>query len=159
MASTILSSLSETVLHHNALATVTDSWIVVRDERAHSQSLVLIDSLSKIRALKTLHLAYLTWAAGCILVSIASQYSNDACGLAIPFAMAGFSLLAAARVTRRASISFVLESEVVNTSFGTLREAATLVAAVKFVQEGKRRGRRPSYSQLVWVRAYLALLL
>ena len=158
MASTILSALSETVLHHNSLATVTDSWIVIRDERAHSQSLVLIDNLSKIRASKTLHLTYLAWAAGCMLVALASQYSREASGIAIPFALVGLSLLAAAQVTRRASISFVLESEVVHTSFGTLREAATLIAAVKFAQQGRRRGHQPSYSQFLWVRTYLALL-
>jgi len=158
MPSTILSALSETVLHHNALATVTDSWIVIRDARTQSQSLVSIDSLSNIRASKTLHLIYLAWAAGCMLMAVASQQSKEACGAALPFAMVGLSLLTAAQVTRRASISFVLESDVVNTDFGTLREAATLIATVKFVQEGRLSGQKSSYSQFLWVRAYIGLL-
>jgi len=157
MASTILSALSETVLHHNALGTVTDNWIVVRDAKSHSQSVVSIDSLLNIQTSKTLHLIYLACAAGCLLIAVATEYSREAF-VAIPFAMVGLTLLTSAQVTRRASISFVLQSDVVKTSFGTLREAATLVAAVRFVQEGKLSGRRPAYSQFLWVRAYLALL-
>jgi hypothetical protein len=70
----------------------------------------------------------------------------------------GLTLLAIAQFTRRASVLFVLESEVVETSFGSLREAATLVAAVRFVRAGGGRGQQPAYSQFLWVRVYLALL-
>jgi hypothetical protein len=66
--------------------------------------------------------------------------------------------LAIAQFTRRASVLFVLESEVVETPFGSLREAATLVAAVRFVREGGLRGQQAGYSQFLWVRVYLALL-
>jgi hypothetical protein len=158
MASTILSALSERVLHHSSLATVTDNWIVVRDYSACSRSLLSIDSLFAVKTSKTLHVVYLAWAAGCFLLAVAAGCSKEASDAAIPFALVGLTLLAAAQVKRRASISFVLESEVVHTSFGSLREAATLVAAVRFVQEGRLYGRDPAYSQLVWVRAYLALL-
>ena len=89
---------------------------------------------------------------------MAAECSKETSRATIPFALVGLALLAAAQITRRAAISFVLESDVVQTSFGTLREAATLVAAVRFVQEGKLHGREPEYSQVLWVRAYLALL-
>ena len=158
MASIILSALSERVLHHNSLATVTDNWIVVRHVRAHSQSVVSIDSLSGLKTSKTIHLIYLAWAAGCLLMAVAAECSKETSRATIPFALVGLALLTVAQFTRRASISFVLESDVVQTSFGTLREAATLVAAVRFVQEGKLHGREPAYSQVLWVRAYLALL-
>jgi hypothetical protein len=158
MASTILSALSERVLHHNSLATVTDNWIVVRDAASHSQSLVSIDSLSSVRTTKTIHLTYLALAAGCLLIAIAAEFSKEAGGATIPFALVGLALLTGAQVTRRASVLFVLESGVVETSFGTLRQAATLVAAVRFAQEGKLRGYQPTYSQFLWVRVYLALL-
>ncbi len=158
MASTILSALSERVFHHNSLATVTDNWIVVRDAASHSQSLVLIDDLSGVKTSTTLHLIYLAWAAGCLLVALAAQHSKEAYGATIPFALMGLTLLAIAQFTRRASVLFVLESEVVETSFGSLREAATLVAAVRFVRAGGGRGQQPPYSQFLWVRVYLALL-
>jgi hypothetical protein len=158
MASTILSALSERVLHHNGLATVTDNWIVVRDAQSRSQSVLSIDSLSAVKTSKTFHLIYLAWAAGCLLIAVATECSKEASRATLPFALVGLALLTAAQVTRRAAISFVLKADVVQTPFGTLREAATLVAAVRFVQEGKLYGREPAYSQVLWVRAYLALL-
>ncbi len=158
MASTILSALSERVLHHNSLATVTDNWIVVRDSTSQSQSLVLIDDLSGVRTSRTIHLIYLAWAAGCLLMALAAEHSKEAYGATIPFALIGLTLLAIAQFTRRASVLFVLESEVVETPFGSLREAATLVAAVRFVREGGLRGQQAGYSQFLWVRVYLALL-
>jgi hypothetical protein len=158
MASTILSALSERVLHHNSLATVTDNWIVVRDTAAQSQSLVLIDDLTGVRTSKTLHLIYLAWAAGCLLMAMAAEHSKEASGATIPFALIGLTLLVTAQFTRRAAVLFVLDSEVVETSFGSLREAATLVAAVRFVREGGIRGEQHAFSQFLWVRVYLALL-
>jgi hypothetical protein len=156
MASTILSALSESVLHHSSLATVTDNWIVVRDLRSHAQSVVSIDSLRSVKTSKTLQLTYLTCAVGCLLIAAAIEQSKEDGSTAIPFALLGLALLTLGQVTRLAAISFVLESEVVQTSFGPLGEAAALMAAVRFAREGKRRG--PGYSQVLWVRAYLALL-
>jgi len=152
MSSIILSALSERVLHHNSLATVTDNWIVVRDAASRSQSLVLIDDLSSVRTSKTIHLIYLASAAGCLLMAVAAEHLKEACGATILFALVGLALLATAQFTRRAAVLFVLESEVVETSFGTLREAATLVAAVRFVREGRTGGQQPAYSQFLWVR-------
>ncbi len=91
-------------------------------------------------------------------MAVATQCSKESCGASIPFALVGLALLAAAQITRRASILFFVESDVIETSFGTLREAAAVVAAVRFVQNGRSRARQPAYPQLLWVRAYLALL-
>jgi hypothetical protein len=91
-------------------------------------------------------------------MAAAAEFSKEACGATIPFVLIGLTLLATAQFTRRASVLFVLGSEVVETSFGTLREAATLVAAVQFVREGRIRGQQPAYSQFLWMRVYLALL-
>jgi len=91
-------------------------------------------------------------------MAVAAEHSKEACGATIPFALIGLTLLATAQFTRRAAVLFVLESEVVETSFGTLREAATLVAAVRFVREGRIGDQQPAYSQFLWVRVYLALL-
>ena len=91
-------------------------------------------------------------------MALAAEHSKEAYGATIPFALIGLALLAIAQFTRRAAVLFVLESEVVETPFGSLREAATLVAAVRFVREGGVRGQQTGYSQFLWVRVYLALL-
>jgi len=159
MTSPILSALSEeTVLHSNSLATVTDNWIVVRPPGARTQALVAIASLSAVKTSKTVHLMYLAFSAGCMLMAIATECSKEAAGATVPFALVGLALLGCAQFTRQASVAFVVDSDTVHTPFGSLREAATLVAAVRFVQEGIRRGRQPSYPQFLVVRAYLALL-
>jgi hypothetical protein len=154
MTSTILSALSEeTVLHSNSLATVT-----VRPPGARTQTLVAIASLSAVKTTKTVHLTCLAFSAGCVLIAIATECSKEAAGLTLPFALVGLALLGCAQFTRQASVAFVVASDTVYTPFGSLPEAATLVAAVRFVQEGIRRGRQPSYPQFLVVRAYLALL-
>jgi hypothetical protein len=131
---------------------------VVRNEDSHAQSLISIASLSDVRASKTFQLMYLAWAAGCLLMAVAAQSSKEASCATLPFVFVGVALLTAAQVTRRAAILFVVNpDDVVQTSFGTLRQAATLLAAVRFVQEGKQGGGEP-YSQFLWVRAYLAML-
>ena len=92
-------------------------------------------------------------------MAVGAEHSKKACGATIPLALIGLTLLATAQFSRRAAVLFVLESGVVETCFGTLREAATLVAAVRFVREGGIRGQQPAYSQFLWVRVYLALLM
>jgi hypothetical protein len=149
MSSTILSALSgEQVLHSNSLATVTDNWIVTRDCLTNSQSLISIKSLSWIKTAKTINLPYLASSAGTLLIAAAAQFSKEECGAALPIALAGLALFGGALVARQTSIVFMVDSEVVRTGFGTMREAATVVAAVKSAQSDR-------YS---WVRAYIGLL-
>ncbi len=143
-------------MQSNSLATVTDNWIVVRQAGVRTQSLISIASLSAVKTSKTIQLNHLAFSAGCLLMAIATQCSKEAYGATLPFALVGLALLAAAQLTRQASIAFVVDADVVHTPFGTLREAATLVAAVRFIREGGRR--QPAFPRVLWLRSYLALL-
>lgn len=130
----------------------------MRQPGANTQSLVAIASLSNVKICKTIHLMYLAFSAGCMLMAVATECSKEAAGATLPFAAVGLALLGCAQFTRQASIAFMVDSDAIHTPFGSLREAATLVAAVRFVQEGIRRGRQPAYPRFLLVRAYLALL-
>jgi DMSO reductase anchor subunit len=153
MSSTILSSLGEPVLHSNSLATVTDSWVVVRWRHVGTQSIILIDSIATVKSLKTRQFHFLTCAMGSLVLAAATLRSKEADGTTLPFALLGLALVVSARVTQRAAIAFVVENETIQTNFGTLREAAKLLAAVRSAQVGKRG------DFLAWIREYVGLLL
>ena len=154
MASTILSSLGETVLHRNSLATVTDNWIVVREVESHKQVLVSIGSISAIKTLKTFQLTHFTSGVGCILIALAAAGSKEPYGATIPFLLIGMTLLISAQFSRRASLAFISEEETIQTAFGALSEAATLLTAIRSAHKpDRRRGHT-----FLWLRSYLALL-
>jgi hypothetical protein len=158
MSSTILSSLGERILHRNSLATITDNWIVVRGARSRTQFVVLIDSVAAVKTFKTTQLHCLACALGCLLMAIATVCSKEADGATMPFALIGMALLTGAQVTRQASIAFVLETDVIHTEYGTLREAAALVAAIRSAPDRRRRGDQTAFDFVSWVRAYMAML-
>jgi hypothetical protein len=161
MSSTILSSLGENVHHRNALATITDNWVVVREGASRRQILLSMESISRLKtskSFKTLKLHYIASAAGCFLVSAATACSRESDGAAVPFALAGSIFLAGAQVSLQASLVFMTGNDVVRTDFGTLPEAANLVAAIRAARYIKRWGERPAYEFLLWLRSYLTLL-
>jgi hypothetical protein len=161
MSSTILSALGEAILHRNSLATITDNWIVVREVESHKQILVSIDSISQIKTFKAKAVKsyYLACALGCLLVAAATFFSKQPAGGApLPFAVVGVTMLIICGVSRQASLGFVSASEIVQTAFGSLPEAATLVTAIHSTQQGNRSGEHPAYELFLWWRAYLTLL-
>jgi hypothetical protein len=157
-SSTILSSLGEPVLHRNSLATITDNWVVVRELASHTQSLVAINTIADIKTFKTSKVTYVAVALGCLLVSAATLYSKESNGATLPFALVGVALLSAAQMTRQASVGFLVETELIQTSYGTIREAATVVAAVRSAQGGRGRHEQSIFDFFSWLRAYIALL-
>jgi len=160
MSSTILFALSgEQVLYKSSLATVTNNWVLVGCGGS-SQALISIATLSSFRTLKrTDNLVYPAFAAGSLLVAVASLFSKEpaSAGASWPFFLVSLALLAAAQATRQASIAFVVDADVVQTRFGNLREVATVVAVIRSAQSGNRREQPPYYS-FSWVRVYIALL-
>jgi hypothetical protein len=158
MSSTILSSLGEAILHRNSLATITENWIVVREVESHRQILVSINSISQVKTVKTLNIVHAGCAFGCLLVSAATLFSKEPGGATLPFALIGIGLLFLAQVKRQASLKFVSDNDSVQTAYGTLPEAATLVTAISSTRNGKRWGERPGYELFVWWRAYILLL-
>ena len=158
MASTILSSLGEPVLHSNSLATITDNWVVVRRAQSRAQVVVAIESIAAVKTFKTTHFYYLACALGCLVIALATICSKEADGATVPFALAGTLLLIGAQVTRQASLAFLVDAEMIQTAYGTLSEAATLVVTLQLARGGRRRGEQSAYDYYSWLRAYIALL-
>ena len=158
MSSTILSALSgEQVLYKSSLATVTNNWVLLGCG-ASSQAPISIATLSSFRTLKrTNNFVYPAFAAGSMFVAVATLFSKEPAGVTWPFVLVSLALLAAAQVTRQASIAFIVDSEIVQTRFGTMREAATLAAVIRSAQSGDRR-EQLTYRPFSWVRVYIALL-
>jgi hypothetical protein len=164
MPSTILSSIGEPILHNNDLAIVTENWIVVRDLGSQSQALISIANLSRMKTHKaayvqgTANFIYLASSAGAFLLAVATFFSKEGDGATLPFAFIGLGLLVAAQVTRQASIAFVVDSETVHTRFGSLSDAALLIAAVNAARGSKHPDADLASSRYWRVRAYVSLL-
>jgi hypothetical protein len=158
MPSTILSSLGEPILHSNSLATITDNWIVVRSAQSQSQVVVLIDSITAVKILKITHLHQALCGIGCLLIAGATLYSKEGDGATMPFTLVGASLFTGAQFGRRAAIALVVDSEVIQTAYGRLRDVATIVVALRSVREGTKRDRHPALQAFSWLLAYAALL-
>jgi len=158
MSSTILSSLGEPVLHRNSLATITDNWIIVREVQSHKQVLLSIDSISSVKKFKTIKIHNLTCALGALLVSVATACSKESYGATLPFALVGVALLISAQASRKASLAFIADREVIQTAYGTLPEAATLMTAIRSARNGSRWRNRAAYELLVWWQSYITML-
>jgi hypothetical protein len=158
MSSTILSSLGEAILHRNSLATITDNWIVVRAAKSRSQILVSIDRIAAIKTFKTTQVHYLACGLGCLVLALASICSKEADKATLPFALAGVALLIGAQITRQASIALLVDADTIQTAYGTWREAATLLAAIRAARRNRQRGDQTAYDFFSWVRAYIVML-
>ena len=159
MPSTILSSLGEAVLHSNSLATITHNWVVVRSAQSRAQVVVAIDSIAAVKTLKTTHFYYLACALGCLVIALATRCSKEADGATVPFALGGTLLLIGAQVTRQAALAFLVDADIIHTAYGTLSEAAMLVAILQSARgERRRRGEQAAYDYYSWLRAYISLL-
>jgi hypothetical protein len=86
------------------------------------------------------------------------MYSKEADGATMPFALLGVALFTGAQVARQASLAFMVESDLIQTVYGTLREAATVLVAMQSARETRQRLRQPVYKFFSWARAYIALL-
>ena len=91
-------------------------------------------------------------------MAVATAFSKEADGATLPFALVGLILLTGAQVTRQAALAFKVDDDMIHTAYGTLREAATLVAAIRSAQDARRRGDQVTGDFFSWVRAYIALL-
>ena len=91
-------------------------------------------------------------------MAVATTCSKEADGATLPFALVGLILLTGAQVTRQAALALQVDDDTIHTAYGTLREAATLVAAIRCAQDARRRGDQATHDFLSWVRAYIALL-
>ena len=158
MASTILSSLGEPVLHRNSLATITANWIVIRQGSSGRQSVVAIQSIAELKPIKFIPRYTFVCALGCFILALAAHYSNEADGATLPFALLGCALFASAVARRQVALAFVVGVDAIQTVYGSPSEAAALVATVQTAHKGILGSEQSPYDFYSWLRAYLSFL-
>ena len=156
---TILSALpGERIIHTSQLATITENCVVVPDHDRHSKSVLSAACIFRIETEKRAHPSLPAIAAGCFLIAAGAQSSKEGGGAGPYIAVLGLIAMTSYFVTRRAMVKFVLASEIIKTGFGSARDAAKVVSAVKSIQS-ERPGRAGMNSSCSWMRVYLAMLL
>jgi hypothetical protein len=135
MANTLLAALSgEQIVHSTTLATVTDNCLVIRNPDGTSHTIVALSRVTRIRTIRRTYPGFLVVASGLLLIGSGAFCSKQGAGAGPVIVSIGVVFVIAYIATRRAAVGFVSGSEVTETMFGSLREAATLVRAVQMTQ-------------------------
>ncbi len=124
----------ETLVHANALATVTRNCLVVRNE--HKQAVIGIQAVREMRKQKFTNSNLLVIAAGIFTIAAAAYASHSGYEVSIALAIIGCAFVAAYFSTRRASIVFLLDDQAIESGKGTYREATSTMRAVNRILEG-----------------------
>jgi hypothetical protein len=121
------------VLHFNSLAVITDQWAVIRDLNQKSYTIVPLASVTDLQIVKVCHLPLVVFAVASFVVAAAAHCSKQGGGADLPCGVIGIIFVIAFAASRRASVIFEINSESTRTAFGTVREAAKLIAAVRSI--------------------------
>lgn len=120
----------ETIVHTNALATVTRNVLVVREGRRGAQAVIGIESISGMRKVRTTRPELLVIACGLVTVAAASFVSNQGLDVALPIALVACLFVIGYLGTRRAAVLFLTNDESIETVRGSFREATSVIRAV-----------------------------
>lgn len=132
MANTIIGALSEDAAQKSYLmTTVTSGCVIVRDPSAASETAISLSRLSEIQTIRTSYPALLVVASGLSVVAAAAFCSKEGDGAGIPTSVLSAIFVAGYFVSRRAALKFTVDSDTVQTAFGSLRAANTLRKAVQ----------------------------
>jgi hypothetical protein len=121
----------EEVLKPNRLAWVTQHFLILRNVERQNHTIVPLVRLTGIHVVKTPYSGLLAVAAGVFLIAAAALASKQGDGAALPFALLGAFLIAIYFGSRRANITFRLDTGAIETIVGTLGEAAALIQLVE----------------------------
>jgi hypothetical protein len=136
MATTILDALpDEEVLRSNSLGTVTRRRIVLADLNGHTQNGIALSRRSQIKNVTVSYPILLVIGGASLIIAAGALCAKDGGGAGIPIAIFGCFLLIGYLGSRRGAVTFMVDSEVIETVLGTPAEAAELIAAI----EGARR--------------------
>lgn len=131
----ILAALSgEQILQSNPLATVATRWVVIRDANGSSQSVLALSGISDMRSVRVSYPGLLVIACGIALIAAAAHYSKDGGAADKPLLVVAVLFVLFYFGTRRASVVFISGVEKTPTIFGSLRQAAVLIRAVRQAQ-------------------------
>jgi hypothetical protein len=132
LTGTVAAAISdEEVLQPNRLAWVTEHFLILRNNDRQTHTIVPLTRLMSINVVKTPYPGLLAIAAGVFIIAVAAFASKQGDGAALPCAFLGAFLIAAYFGSRRANITFRLDTGATETTSGTLGEAAALIRLIE----------------------------
>lgn len=141
MADPIVAALTgEEITKSNALATVTNDWIILRAAGGRTRVVLPLYTLTGVRRVRTTHPAFLVIASGVFLIAAGAYFSKDTTA-ALPGGVLSLFFFGAYFVTRRGSVLFTSGNETTETVLGSLRDAFEIVKAVRDAQDGVKTGK------------------
>jgi len=127
LTGTVAAAISdEEVLRPGRLAWVTPHFLILRKVERQNHVIIPLTRLASISVVKTPYPGLLAVAAGVFIVAAAAFASKQGDGAALPCALLGAFLIATYLGTRRANITFKLDTGATETLAGTVREATEL---------------------------------
>ncbi len=131
LTGTVAAAISdEDVLQPNRLAWVTQHFLIIRKVDRQNHTIIPLVRLAGIDVVNTPYSGLLAMAAGVMIVAAAAFASKQGDGTALPFALLGAFLVAVYFASRRATITFKLDTGATEVVTGTVREAGALVQLV-----------------------------
>jgi hypothetical protein len=136
LTGTVAAAISdEEILQPNRLAWVTQHFLIIRNVERQSHTIIPLVRLKGIQVVKTPYSGLLAIVAGLFIVAAGAFASKQGNVAALVFFLLGAFLLAVYFGSRRANITFKLDTGGTETTSGTTGEAAALIQLI----EGARR--------------------
>jgi hypothetical protein len=142
LTGTVAAAISdEEVLKPNRLAWVTPHFLILRNVERQNHTIIPLVRLAGINVVKTPYSGLLAVAAGVFIIAAAALASKQGDGAALPFALLGAFLIVIYFGSRRANITFTLDTGATETTVGTLGEAAALIQLIEVARRSAVAGR------------------
>jgi hypothetical protein len=136
LTGTVAAAISdEEVLQPNRLAWVTQHFLIIRNVERQNHTIIPLVRLAGIQVVKTPYSGLLAIAAAVFIVAAAAFASKQGDGAALPCFLLGAFLVAVYFGSRRANITFKLDTGGTETTSGTTAEAAALI---QLIEEARR---------------------
>ncbi|HEX4750524.1 MAG TPA: hypothetical protein VH302_13350 [Bryobacteraceae bacterium] len=121
----------EEPLSPNALAWVTSHFLIIRNKTRQNHTIIPLTRLAAIDVVKTPYSGLLVIAAGVFIIAAAAFASKHGDGAAIPSTLLGGFFLTVYFGSRRANITFTMDSGVTEMIAGTLGDATDLIQLIE----------------------------
>lgn len=141
LTGTVAAAISdEEVLQPNRLAVVTRHFLIIRNADRQNHTIIPLVRLAGMDVVKTPYTGLLAMAAGVFIIAAAALASREGGGAATPFALLGTFLTTVYFGSRRANITFKLDTGATETTAGTIADAAALIQLVDAARRSAAAG-------------------
>jgi hypothetical protein len=123
--------LTGQLLESNALATVTDECVLIRDAARRSYTIIAVSQLVSVKRIRTTHPVLLVISSGLLMIAAAALRSREGGGAVLPVGLLGGAFVAGYFLSQRDSIVFVTGDGSIETQAGSASQVAALLAAVQ----------------------------